>query len=163
MADRGRALAIAALKGAASGVVGVAAMTAAGQVEIALDGRSRSYIPARTLRALLGLPEDDGMRPVVWNHLMHWGTGAVVGALRGVWAVTGIRGASANVHFAAVRLAVDQTLENGTGVGAPPTTWPRQELAVDLAGKTLYAIVTGLVADRWIAPQLASGRGRISH
>ena len=94
---------------------------------------------------------------------MHWGTGAVVGALRGVWAVTGIRGPVANVHHTAVRLAVDQTLENGTGVGAPPTTWPKQELAVDLAGKSIYSFVTGIVADRWIAPVLLSQRGRTSH
>lgn len=163
MVGRGRTLLIAALKGAASGLVGVAAMTAAGQVEIALDGRSRSFVPARTLRALLGRPESDAQRSVVWNHAMHWGTGAVVGALRGVWAVTGIRGIPANLHHTAVRLAVDQTLENGTGVGAPPATWPRQELAVDLAGKSLYSFVTGIVADRWIAPVLESTRGRVSH
>jgi hypothetical protein len=163
MAGRGRMLLIAAIKGAASGLVGVAAMTAAGQVEIAIHRRSRSYVPARTLRALLRRPESDAQRPVVWNHVMHWGTGAVVGALRGVWAVTGIRGASANLHHTAVRLAVDQTLENATGVGAPPATWPRAELAVDLAGKSLYSFVTGIVADRWIPPVLESTRGRTSH
>lgn len=163
MATRGQVLAIAALKGAVSGLVGVAAMTAAGQLEIAVDHRPRSYIPARTLRALLGRPESDAPQSVVWNHAMHWGTGAVVGALRGVWAVTGIRGPVANVHHTAVRLAVDQTLENGTGVGAPPMTWPRQELAVDLAGKSIYSFVTGIVADRWISPVLRSQRGRTSH
>lgn len=163
MAGRGRVLAVAALKGAVSGLVGVAAMTAAGQVEIAADGRSRSFVPARTLLTLLGRPTGDAARPVVWNHAMHWGTGAVVGALRGVWAVTGIRGPSANLHHTAVRLAVDQTLENGTGAGAPPASWPRQELLVDLAGKSIYSWVTGVVADRWIAPVLRSGRGRISH
>lgn len=163
MATRGRVLAVAALKGAASGLVGVAAQTAVGQVELAVDHRPRSYIPARTLRALLRLPESDAQRSDVWNHLMHWGTGAVVGALRGVWAVTGIRGPVANLHHTAVRLAVDQTLENGTGVGAPPMTWPRQELAVDLAGKGVYSFVTGIVADRWIAPTLRSARGRVSH
>jgi hypothetical protein len=163
VAGRGRVLALAALKGAVSGLVGVAAMTAAGQAEIAVDHRSRSFVPARTLRALLGLPESDAQRSVVWNHAMHWGTGAVVGALRGVWAVTGIRGPSANLHHTAVRLAVDQTLENATGAGAPPATWPRQELAVDLAGKSVYSWVTGIVADRWIAPVLVSERGRRSH
>jgi hypothetical protein len=160
---RGRVLAVAALKGAVSGLVGVAAMTAVGQVEIAIDGRPRSSVPARTLRALLGRPESDAPQSLLWNHAMHWGTGAVVGALRGVWAVTGIRGTVANVHHTAVRLAVDQTLENGTGVGAPPTTWPVQELVVDLGGKSVYSFVTGLVADRWIAPVLQSSRGRRSH
>lgn len=38
----------------------------------------------------------------------------------------------------------DQILENATGVGAPPATWPRQELAVDLLPQ---GRLTGAVAD----------------
>jgi hypothetical protein len=161
--SRGRTLAIAALKGGVSGLAGVAVMTAVEEAELAVTKRPRSFVPARTLRALLGLRADDGPQSPLWNHAMHWGTGFAVGALRGIWAVTGIRGATANVHHAAVRLAVDQTLENGTGVGAPPTTWPVRELVVDLGQKTVYAVATGLVADRWIRPVLASRRGRTSH
>jgi hypothetical protein len=29
-----------------------------------------------------------------------------------------------------IRLTFDQTLENATGVGAPPWTWPRDELVI---------------------------------
>jgi hypothetical protein len=57
----------------------------------------------------------------MWNHTMHWGTGMLVGSLRGVWPIVGIRGLLATGAHAVVRLAVDQTLENATGVGAPPT------------------------------------------
>jgi hypothetical protein len=160
---RGRVLLVAAGKGALAGLGGVAVMTAVEEAEIGLDHRPRSFVPARTLRALLGRPENDAPQSVFWNHAMHWGTGAAVGALRGVWAVTGIRGASANLHFAAVRLAVDQSLENGTGVGAPPATWPGRELVRDLALKTVYSIATGVVADRWIRPVLQSRRGTTSH
>lgn len=39
--------------------------------------------------------------------------------------------------FAVVRLSNDPILENATGVGAPPQTWPRQELLVDLLHKTV--------------------------
>jgi hypothetical protein len=160
---RGRVLAVAAIKGAVSGLAGVAVMTLVEEAEIAVTKRPRSAIPARTLRTLLGAHPGDGPQPATWNHAMHWGTGFVVGALRGVWAVTGIRGTSANLHHAAVRLAFDQTLENATGVGAPPTTWPVRELVTDLTQKTVYSIATGLVADRWIAPVLRSERGRLSH
>jgi hypothetical protein len=38
-------------------------------------------------------------------------------------------------------------MENWTGVGAPPWTWPRDELVIDLAGKAVYAFATGVVAD----------------
>ena len=82
---------------------------------------------------------------------MHVGMAAGVGALRGVMAFAGLRGPWASAMFTVVRLTADQTVENWTGVGAPPWTWPRDELLVDVAGKAVYAFVTGAVADRLAA------------
>ncbi|MFD0134794.1 hypothetical protein ACFVIL_12600 [Streptomyces sp. NPDC127159] len=59
----------------------------------------------------------------------------------------GLRGPWASAKFTVVRLTNDQILENATGIGAPPQTWPRQELIVDLLHKAVYAFVTGIVAD----------------
>jgi hypothetical protein len=53
--------------------------------------------------------------------------------------------------FMNVRLLNDQTLENATGVGAPPWTWPVDEQVVDLLHKAIYAFATGATADRLIA------------
>lgn len=156
-------LATAWAQGAVSGLAGVAVMTVGEKVEQALTHRPDSYVPARALLALLGRPAGEDEQPPVWNHLMHWGTGAAVGGLRGVWAVTGIRGPIANAWHTVVRLAVDQTIENATGAGAPPATWPRAEQAVDTLHKAVYSTVTGLVADRWIRPELQSRQGRVSH
>lgn len=94
---------------------------------------------------------------------MQWGTGAVLGALRGVWSATGIRGTEATLTHTVVRLAFDQTVENATGAGAPPSTWPLSERVVDLTHKALYGLVTGAVADRLVAPTLQSQRGATSH
>ena len=134
-------------------------MTTAEKVEQLLDGRPSSYVPARTLLALIGRRPPVGARPVVWNHVMHWGTGVLVGALRGVWSVVGIRGAVGSGAHAVVRLAFDQTLENATGVGAPPRRWPIGELLIDVGHKLVYAMATGAVADRWIAPALEGVHG----
>jgi len=161
--SRGKVLARAAAVGAVCGLLGVAAMTAGEKAEQALTKRPNSYVPARTLLTLLGRHPDDGKQPVVWNHVMHWGTGALLGALRGVWAVTGIRGPLAHLKHSGFRLAFDQTLENATGVGAPPTTWPIREQVVDYGHKAVYSLVTGLTADRIIAPVLESRRGTVSH
>jgi hypothetical protein len=49
-----------------------------------------------------------------------------------------------------LRLANDQFLENATGAGAPPWTWPVDEQVIDLAHKAVYAFVAGYVADRMI-------------
>jgi hypothetical protein len=59
----------------------------------------------------------------------------------------GLRGPVASAKFAVVRLTNDQILENLTGVGAPPQTWPRDELAIDLIHKSVYGLATGLAAD----------------
>lgn len=153
----------AAARGAAAGLAGAAAMTAAERVEQVITGRPNSYVPARALLTLFGHDPGDDARPSGWNHAMHWGTGALLGALRGIWSATGIRGSEATMTHTVVRLAFDQTVENATGVGAPPSTWPRSELVVDVAHKAIYSLITGVVADRLIARTLESRRGTLSH
>src|SRR4051812_35447974 len=152
----------AALRGALAGLAGTAAMTLAEQVEQRVTSRPDSYVPGRTLTALVTrrrLPES--ARPLLRNHLMHWGTGAAVGALRGIWAASGLRGWRASAWHTSVRLATDQTLENATGVGSPPWTWSGRDQVVDVAGKAVYAAVTGAVADRLVplAPDRRHVRG----
>ncbi|YCK79778.1 hypothetical protein M1D89_01745 (plasmid) [Arthrobacter sp. D3-18] len=160
---RGSTLLMAASKGAICGLAGVAIMTAGEKTEQALTQRKDSYIPARTLLALLGRTPTQADKPAPWNHVMHWGTGLLLGSLRGIWAATGIRGGVANIHHTAVRLAFDQTLENATGMGSPPMTWSRQEQLVDVLHKTIYSLVTGVAADRWIPGRLESRNGITSH
>jgi hypothetical protein len=161
--DRATALARAAAEGVAAGLAGVAVMTAAEKLEQAMTHRPNSYVPARALRTMMGRPTSDRDQPLVWNHAMHWGTGALLGALRGVWSAVGLRGPRANAVHTVVRLAFDQTMENVTGVGAPPSTWPPAEQMVDTLHKAVYSVVTGVLADRVIAPELRSQRGVVSH
>jgi hypothetical protein len=138
-------------------------MTVAEKLEQALTGRPNSYVPGRTLKTLLTGSAPADKQSLLWNHTMHWGTGAALGALRGVWAAVGLRGPRAHLAHTAVRLATDQTFENATGQGAPPRTWPAGEELVDVAHKAVYSLVTGLVAERLIAPVLESRRGITSH
>jgi hypothetical protein len=141
----------AAARGALAGLAGVAVMTAGEKLEQQVTHRPDSYVPARTLTALVtGRRLPESARPPVRNHLMHWGTGAAVGALRGIWSAAGLRGPRASAWHTVVRLAVDQTLENVTGVGAPPWTWSRRDQVVDVAHKAVYSFTTGAVADRLV-------------
>jgi hypothetical protein len=161
--SRPRVLLTAAARGSAAGLVGVAAMTAGEKLEQALTGRPDSYVPARTLLTLLGRSPRDRDQPLVWNHVMHWGTGAALGGLRGLWSAVGLRGPRAHLAHTVVRLATDQTLENAAGTGAPPHTWPVREQVVDTVHKAVYAVATGLLADRLVPPSLQSRRGTSSH
>ncbi|CAL9596274.1 hypothetical protein SUDANB37_05366 [Streptomyces sp. enrichment culture] len=140
---RKRALWQGLVAGAAGGLV----MTLGEKAEQRLTGRPDSHVPARVLERLTGMAERPGAQPSAVNLGMHFGQAAVLGVLRSVMAHAGLRGPLASAQFAVVRLTNDQILENATGVGAPPATWPRRELVVDLAHKAVYAFVTGLVAD----------------
>lgn len=149
----------AALKGAASGIVGAIMMTAGEKLEQRFTGRPSSYVPGRTLARLLHLerPDDDRFAR---NMAMHYGTGALVGVLRGVMAAANLRGPYASLMHTSVRLSTDQVLENVTGVGAPPWTWPRDEQVIDVVHKAVYSLATGAIADRLIAPLPTSSAER---
>jgi hypothetical protein len=136
-------------------------MTVTEKAEQLLTGRPNSYVPARTLGHLLRLPDADRDS---WprNMAMHWSNGLVLGAVRGIMAAANLRGPQASVMHAPLRLSWDQTLENLTGVGAPPWTWPRDELLVDVLHKWVFSLATGAAADALIDPlPYSSARRRL--
>ena len=140
----------AALRGLLAGAAGVAAMTLAEKFEQQFTHRPDSFVPAHTLERLLRQPHKPDTQRLGMNWTMHWGQGILLGAVRGWMAEAGVRGPVASFLHLNLRLLNDQSLENLTGVGAPPWTWPVDEQAIDLLGKGIYAFVTGAVADRLI-------------
>jgi hypothetical protein len=144
-----------AATGALAGLAGAAAMAAASKAEQLVTGRPDSYVPAHTLGRLLGLraPDDDRWTR---NMTMHYASGALGGAVRGIMSAANLRGPFASLMHTNLRLSLDQTLENLTGAGAPPWTWPRDELAIDVSHKAVYSLVTGAVSDALVPPAPAS-------
>lgn len=61
-----------------------------------------------------------------------------------------MRGPFVDFIFTGVRLLTDQTLENWTGAGALPWTWPINEQIIDIIHKGIYAFATGFVSFRRI-------------
>jgi hypothetical protein len=141
-------------EGLAAGAAGVAVMTVGEKLEQRITGRPDSHVPARTLERVTGMSEQPGRQPVARNWVMHYGQGILLGVLRAVMSEVGLRGPLASAKFTVVRLTNDQILENATGVGAPPQTWPRKELVIDLLHKAVYGFATGAITDR-----LAARRG----
>ena len=134
--------------GVIAGVVGTAVMTVSEKLEQRLTGRPNSFIPAHTLERMLGLKTepDDQRQWLQW--VAHWGVGILPAALRGVMAEGGMRGPLASAMFFVTRVTTDETMENVTGVGKPPWSWPTKLGAVDLGHKAVYAFATGAVADK---------------
>ncbi|HEV2130447.1 MAG TPA: hypothetical protein VGR27_05070 [Longimicrobiaceae bacterium] len=141
----------AAGRGMVAGLAGVAAMTAVEKLEQLFTKRPNSFVPAHTLERLLRRPTKPDEERQGMNWIMHWGQGVLLGAFRGMMAESGLRGPVGSFLFMNLRLLNDQTLENATGVGAPPWTWPADEQRLDLLHKGIYAFVTGAVADRLVS------------
>src|SRR3954469_21303500 len=116
--------AAAMVKGMTAGALGAGVMTAVEKLEQRFTHQPDSYVPARTLAHLLRLRDADADRRDR-NLLMHYGTGIVVGAIRALMAERGLRGPAASAAHTGIRLSVDQTLENATGVGGPPRAGAR--------------------------------------
>jgi hypothetical protein len=133
--------------GILAGLAGTAAMTLGEKLEQTLTDRPNSYVPAETLGRLLGKTPGSSSGNLGLNWSMHWGQGILLGVVRGLMAETGVRGPVGSFLFMNLRLLNDQTLENATGAGAPPWTWPVDEQVVDLIHKGVYAFVAGAVAD----------------
>ena len=151
------------VRGAAAGLAGAVAMTLSEKLEQKVTGRPDSYVPGRALLALAGQSPSQRDKPFVANHTMHWMTAVSLGVLRGFWAELGLRGPRASLAHTVVRLSTDQTLENASGQGAPPHTWPRNEQVIDTLHKAVYSFVTGAVADALVPPRKQSTVGRTSH
>jgi hypothetical protein len=138
------------LYGLAAGAAGVAAMTLAEKLEQLFTKRPNSYVPAHTLAKLLKLPPTPDSERLGLNWTMHWGQGIVLGAARALLAERGVRGPIGSFLFLNLRLLNDQVLENATGAGALPWTWPRDEQAIDLIHKGIYAFTAGALLDHLI-------------
>jgi hypothetical protein len=164
-AGRGRraVLAAAAGRGLLGGLAGAAAMTASQRLERAVTGRPSSHVPGRTLLLLAGRSPSDADRPAAATLTMVVVTSAALGALRGVWRVSGLVRVRADVVQTLTRVILDQTLENATGAGAPPRTWRTGEGVVEVLHATVAAVATGAVVERLVEPVLESRRGTTSH
>src|SRR3954466_11626195 len=102
--NRFRATANGAVVGAAAGLAGAAAMAGASKLEQLVTRRPSSYVPAHTLARLLDLSAPDADR---WsrNMAMHYGAGAIGGALRGIMSAANLRGPLASLLHTNLRLS----------------------------------------------------------
>jgi len=96
-------------------------MTLGEKVEQAFTNRPNSYVPGKTLASVLGLSSTYyTSHSTGVNWAMHWGQGIAAAGIRGLMSYYGIVGPFGSYMFMGVRLLIDQTLENWTGVGALP-------------------------------------------
>ncbi|KAJ4177574.1 hypothetical protein NW755_013766 [Fusarium falciforme] len=95
-------------------------MTFTEKVEQFFTSRPNSLVPGKTLGRLISVAPRNEDEMWGLNMAMHYGQGALAGVIRAVMAYNGVRGPFSDFMFIGIRLLIDQTLENWTGVGALP-------------------------------------------
>lgn len=123
-------------------------MAVSNKVEQFFTHRPGSYVPGRTVATHLGLSNMFGRHPDVLNHLHHFGMGFLAGPVRAIMSYYGVIGPVATFMHAGIRIMMDQVVENTAGTSALPWTWPINEQVIDIAGKSVYALIVGYICDR---------------
>lgn len=142
-------LAAAVGKGLAAGLAGTAAMTVSSTLEAKVRGRDASTTPARAASRVLGVAPVDEVGEKRFNNLVHWGYGTGWGAVRGLFAATGLSGLPATAAHLGAVWGGEQVVLPATGAGEPATKWGGTEVAIDLWHHVVYAAATGL-AYAWL-------------
>lgn len=131
-------------KGLVAGAFGTAVMTVSSTVEMRLRRRKPSDAPARAASKLLGVEPVGKAEWQRFSDLVHWAYGTSWGAVRGLLAALGLRGApAAAAHFAAVWGSELVTLP-ALDVTPPVAQWGAKEVAIDAWHHLVYAAATGL-------------------
>lgn len=134
-------------KGLVAGVIGTAAITLSQMIEMKLDGRKPSEVPAEAADKVLGVAHKDQDSKESFSTAVHWGYGTAWGAVRGIISEAGLNGWVASaVHFGAVYTAA-QIMLPSMQLARPVYKRNAGSIVADVLHHAVYAAVTGLVYD----------------
>jgi hypothetical protein len=129
-------------RGLLAGLIGTGVMTISSTVEMKLRGRPPSSAPADAAAKVLGVQPVGDREKQRFSQIVHWAYGTSWGAVRGLVATAGLRGARATAaHLVAVWGAEVLTLP-ALGVAPPLTQWGAAEIAIDLFHHVVYVTAT---------------------
>jgi len=138
-------------RGVVAGVAGTAVMTAFQKlVEMPLTGRPDSYAPASFAEKVLPVRPTTSEGRNRLNYGTHFALGTLWGSAYGLAARAGLRGPRAVAVVFGVVYSGDVLLNTALGLYRP-STWSRQDWAVDVVDKLVQAAATGAVYDRVLA------------
>ena len=153
-------------RGVLSGLAGTAVMTAFQKIiEMPLTGRSDSYAPASFAEKVLPVHPATRQGRKKLNYGTHFALGTLWGSAYGLAAHAGLRGPRAVAAVFSVVYSSDVLLNTALGL-YHPSTWSRQDWAVDVVDKLVQAAATGVVYDRVLAREsgvlgVPTGGGRL--
>lgn len=136
-------------KGLLAGLVGTAAMTISSTIEMKLRDRGGSSAPKDAAAEVLDIEDfEDEDAEERFGTAAHWSYGIGWGAVRGLYAATGMPSSAATAaHFATV-WGAEQVVLPALDVSPPVTEWGAKEIAIDAWHHAVYAVATGMAYDR---------------
>lgn len=138
-------------RGVLAGLAGTAVMTAFQKlVEMPLTGRPDSFAPASFAEKVLPVHPATGKGRQQLNYGTHFALGTLWGFAYGAAAHAGLRGPRAVAAVFGVVYTGDVLLNTALGLYRP-STWSRQDWAVDILDKLVQAAATGVVYDNVLA------------
>lgn len=139
-------------RGVAAGIAGTVVMTAFQKlIEMPLTGRRDSYAPANFAQRILPLKPKSKRERKRLNYIAHFGLGAMWGSAYGVAAHQGLRGQKAVGAVFGTVYPGDVLLNMALRL-YKPTTWTKQDAAIDVSEKLIQAEATGAIFDQLLAP-----------
>ena len=134
-------------KGLLAGLVGTAAITTSQMIEMAIEKREQSTVPAEVASKVLGVEPVNEEKKSTLSQQVHWAYGTAWGAFRGILGAACIKGWPASaIHFVAIWGAA-MVVQTKLG-GAPPVQkWDTKTIVTGGIHHAVYAAATGLVYD----------------
>lgn len=138
-------------RGVVAGLAGTAVMTAFQKlVEMPLTRRPDSYAPATFAERVLTVHPTTSQGRNRLNYGTHFALGTLWGSAYAAAARAGLHGPRAVAVVFGVVYSGDVLLNTALGLYRP-STWSRQDWAVDVVDKLVQAAATGAVYDRVLA------------
>jgi len=134
-------------KGLIAGFCGTVAMTISQKIEMKKTGRSGSDTPALAGGKVLGVQPVDEMAKNKFNNVVHFGYGSLLGIIRGMLTIIGIRGIGASIFHAVIMQVLSFILLPGLKVAPPAKEWGKKAIAIEGLHHVVLAIFAGIVYD----------------
>lgn len=136
-------------KGLAAGLVGTAVMTLVQTIEMKLNDREASKVPAEAVEKVFGIEPRDEKAEERLSQLVHFAYGTAWGGVLGVLERAGLGRVGAPLaHFGAVWGTAAAMLP-ALGLAPPPSEWSKQEIATDALHHAVYSAAAG-AAYAWL-------------
>ncbi|HLV22201.1 MAG TPA: hypothetical protein VKZ49_15015 [Polyangiaceae bacterium] len=136
-------------RGLAAGAAGTAVMTAVQMLEMKLQNREPSTVPAQAVEKLTRVQPKNEAQELRLANATHWLYGTSWGLPRALLSATRLGGIGATLSHLALVWGTAAWMLPALELAPPVKKWGKKQIAIDVLHHAVYAGATGL-AFRWL-------------